>query len=677
MQVGAMHGDIRVHAGGTLRLPPPRQLPPLAPTFANRHDELSLFDDLVYRRFGTAPMVMVLTGLAGVGKTALAVAALSRCAERLSDGQLYVDLADPAEIPVGDVLGRLLRGLGVAPDQIPDTEPERTALWRSVTAHRRLGLLLEAPTSAQQVRSLLPASPHSIVIVTAQRPLSGLVADGAQLVSIKSLDRAASLELLRQHLGTPRITAEHDLAHEMGELCAGLPLALTVAAAQAVARPQRSLAHVVTALRDAHIRLETLSMDTDCSPEASFNVAYQGLDDRTAQAYRTLGLSPGSEFCLELVAAAISTDLGTALRRIEELVDASLLIDLDGRYYQFHTLVHEHARGAAGIYDSLAVRTEALRRMLRWYLIAARAAAKTVLPARRELPCDYAAEPPYVVPPEVDDHATALGWLDRERRNLGAAVREAAKQGWFDLAILLADAMQPGVIIHKDYAYTVEIDEIALEAAQHTADPAAANSIRKRLARAYTRLGDLNRAQRYVYRSLWETHNSNDQSQYASALKSYALVSLAAGHIDLATALLRRVVAILAGTGPSRSEALALISLADTLIDDNAPNEAIGHLTRAQTLLSTGDTVDLFNVSRAEISLARAHLHTGRVELAETIATQALETMYNLDSRREQARAHDVLAELAERTGDLQRARHHHASAATLNDPTKGHGDDA
>jgi tetratricopeptide (TPR) repeat protein len=413
--------------------------------------------------------------------------------------------------------------------------------------------------------------------------------------------------------------------------------------------------------------LEFLSVHDDLSAQASFDAAYQGLAEPAARAYRALGLIPGQGFSVELAAAAINTDLDAAEQALGELVDASLLAELGADLYRFHDLVHEHARHTAEEHDDPQRRADTRDRVLRWYLHVTRAAASTVMPARRELAYRFfSSSPPYFLPAGIDDYRAALAWLDGERRNLGAAVREAATSGSPALAVLLADAMQPLAIIHKDDGHTVTVDEIALNAAQATADPAAANTIRKRLARAYAARGDIDHARAHVGQALHDTREAGDRRGYASALKSEALLHVATGNLDIAVDCFLEVVPILRDLGRHRAEGLALINLADTLLQLHRPTEAAQHLERARVLLSTLDKPDPYNAARADISLARTRLHTGDHATAETLATSALATMARLDSRHQQANAHDVLTALAEGTGNTHLAHEHRTAAISL-----------
>lgn len=199
VQAGVVHGGVHVHPGHRVRLPPPHQLPPASPRFTDRRDEATRLEAVLTHGFGTAPTTVMVSGPAGVGKTALAVTALCRMATYFPDGLLYVDLAATGEVSPTGVLGRFLRAFGIPPDAIPDTEAERVALWSSCSAPLRLAVLLETPASIHQIRPLLPASPHSFTLITGRRPLPELLADGAVFIPVEPLDPESSHALLREH----------------------------------------------------------------------------------------------------------------------------------------------------------------------------------------------------------------------------------------------------------------------------------------------------------------------------------------------------------------------------------------------------------------------------------------------------------------------------------------------
>lgn len=665
VQAGAVHGGIHLHAG-VPGLPPPRQLPMASRRFVNREIEMAKLDDAIVGGLDNGPTVILVTGLAGVGKSALALTALSRWGDRFAEGQLYADLTHPSEIAPSDVLGQFLRAVGVAADQVPVDEAERAGLWRTVTAQRTIAILLEAPASTAQVRPLLPSSGHAVTLITSQRPLRGLLTEGAQWISVEPLDATASLELLQRHFHPAQLAHDEAPARELARLCGGLPLALTVAAGQAASRPHRALSHTVTALRRAHNRVEVLSVRGDLSIQSSFDAAYQNLAEPAARTYRVLGLICGQGFSLEVAAAALNTDLVAAEQALDDLVDASLLAVEGDNRYQYHRLVQEHARRMAEIHDSESC-VDVVRRIHRWYLHVTRIAAMTVMPARRELADPFIPQsPPYFVPAGMDDYIMALSWLDRERRNLGAAVLEAERFGFAQIAVFLADAMQPIAILLADLHHTITTNEIALKAALAIGDPVRITFIRKLLARYYANCGDLDRAQAYVDETLRDTHARQDRRGYASALKSQALLHVAAGNPAAAVDYYEQAIRILRDLGRQRSEALALINFAETLLDLDRPLSASEHLDRARLLLSTIVKADRYNAARADLTMARVRLRTNDGAAAYALAADALAMMTRLNSRTQQANAHTVLADIADAMGDRHNADRHRATAEEL-----------
>lgn len=247
---------------------PPAQLPAAVPDFTGRHGELSALDRLLPEaeaRHGAAG-VSVVSGPAGVGKTALAVHWAHRMRHRFPDGQLYVDLRgyDPGHpVPPGDALSRFLTGLGAPGDAIPLDVDDRASRYRSETADRRMLVVLDNALSEEQVRPLLPGSPSCAVVVTSRDSLPGLVAlHGARRLGLAPLPAPDAVTLLRALIGA-RAETEPDAAVVLAEQCGRLPLALRVAAELAAGRPELRLTDLVTELADRQRRLDMLHAGGD------------------------------------------------------------------------------------------------------------------------------------------------------------------------------------------------------------------------------------------------------------------------------------------------------------------------------------------------------------------------------------------------------------------------------
>ncbi|MEV2191632.1 tetratricopeptide repeat protein [Streptomyces phaeochromogenes] len=298
----------------------PAQLPADVPDFAGRDPELSALDRLLAAAADspTAGAVSVVSGTAGVGKTALAVHWAHRTRHRFPDGQLYVNLRgyDPDRpMPPGDALTRFLTVLGVPGDAVPLDVDDRASRFRTELADRRMLLVLDNALSEEQVRPLLPGSPACSVVVTSRDSLAGLVAlHGARRIGLGPLPPPDAVALLRTLVGA-RVDTEPGPAAALAEQCARLPLALRVAAELAVAHPSSRLADLVAELADQQRRLDLLDAGGDprAAVEAVFSWSYERLPALAARTFRLLSLHPGPEADTHAVAALIGETPGEAM----------------------------------------------------------------------------------------------------------------------------------------------------------------------------------------------------------------------------------------------------------------------------------------------------------------------------------------------------------------------------
>ena len=298
---------------------------------------------------GEVVTVAAVDGMAGAGKTALAVSAARELRERCPDGCLFVELHTHSARAAPDlprVLRRLHRALGAADDGLDDGLDELAASWRAATASLRLVLVLDDAAGAEQVRPLLPAGAGSVVLVTSRRRLVGLDVD--RRVSLESLDLDAAEGLLNRIVGTSRAGREPDAVRELAELCAGLPLALSIAGARLQTRPTWTVGHLVSRLADDESRLRGLTAG-DRSLEAAFRTSYGLLTAAERRAFRVLGLSPASRLDRLILAAMLDCPAGDAERVLESLVDANLLQQPSAGRYRLHDLVALYARRVASV----------------------------------------------------------------------------------------------------------------------------------------------------------------------------------------------------------------------------------------------------------------------------------------------------------------------------------------
>src|SRR5262249_27156290 len=267
----------------------PAQLPPVIAGFAGRDAELASLDAILPEpatggTAGVRPLLIsAIAGTAGVGKTTLALHWAHRVRERFPDGQLYVNLQgfDPCGPPVEPdlALRGFLEAFEVPPDRIPEGTEAKTGLFRSLLSGKRVLVVLDNARDTEQVRPLLPGSPGSLALVTSRSQLTGLIAtEGACPLSLDLLTIPEAHDLLARRLGAHRVGTEPRAAEEIIASCARLPLALTIAAARATARPGFPLAAIVAELRESAALLDQFDGgELAVNVRAVFSCSYHAL----------------------------------------------------------------------------------------------------------------------------------------------------------------------------------------------------------------------------------------------------------------------------------------------------------------------------------------------------------------------------------------------------------------
>ncbi|WP_157878609.1 AfsR/SARP family transcriptional regulator [Streptomyces chattanoogensis] len=363
-------------------VPVPAQLPPDMADFAGRAQAVAhLAEALSGAASGRAPVVATLSGLGGVGKTALAVHVAHTVRTHFPDGQLSVDLqgTDLTPADTSAVLTRFLRSLGVAETAVPEGLEQQAALYRSLLAGRRVLVVLDNARDSAQVRPLLPGAPGCAVLVTSRARTLAL--PGAHRVEVEVMDEAEALGMLGAIVGAERVAAEPDAARVLVAACGGLPLAVRIAAARLASRPGRAMADLVARLSDEGQRLDELRVG-DLGVEATFRTAYEALGPGLAHAFRAFALCGMPTFCRGAAAALLDTTDDEAEAAVETLVDAGLVeLHGDGRY-RYHDLVGLFARRLGERHDSPWERAAAQHRFLDHVLATVLTAVRLVRPQR-------------------------------------------------------------------------------------------------------------------------------------------------------------------------------------------------------------------------------------------------------------------------------------------------------
>ncbi|MFI8372144.1 AfsR/SARP family transcriptional regulator [Streptomyces sp. NPDC085466] len=585
----------------------PELLPRVPRGFTGRESEIRLLDRAAGA--GEGPVCLV-TGPAGVGKTAFAVHWAHRRRDAFPDGRLFADLRGFSDTPApepGVVLREFLLALGVPQQRVPETAVGRGALFRSLTAGRRMLVVLDNARSSEQVRPLLPGGEACVTVVTSRDRLGGLVAsDAARPVPLGQLPPDAATALLASVLGEARVAAEPEAAARLAGLCDGLPLALRVTAARLAERPGRLLGAMVGELADEQGRLALLDVE-DVGVSAALRLTVQQLPESAARAFRALGLHTGSDLDHFAAAALTGTTPARATADLERLAAAHLLTEAVPGRWTPHDLVRLYARGLAPQADP-----EGLRRLLDHYLYAGLAADAAAEPGSQPcyaLPAD--ARRPAAIP-EFEGRSAALDWYVAERPALEGAVAASAALGLHDRAWRLALVAWPLMLMRLQDGWTPLL-EAGLASAVAAGDPDAESRTRALLGWILHEEGRHAEALVHLERAPALAALAGDPISEAIAVVNHAAALDATGESARARVLMTEAVALADRTGHPSTQVLTLQHLAAHCLGAGEYEQALAHVLRAGELVAP-DAV----VVQAQLRIVRgeALAGIGRVEEA-------------------------------------------------------------
>lgn len=391
--------------------------------FVGRQREIAgLLDAVAAGDGGPAAVVAVIDGMAGVGKTALAVHLAHRVADRYPDAQLFLDLQGHSvgrrALAPAVALDALLRAIDVSGAPVPGSLAERSALWRAELASRRVLVVLDNAESADQVRALLPGTAGCLTLVTSRRRLVDF--EAAHLVSLDVLPESDAVALFSNIVGADRASAEPDAVREVVDRCGMLPLAIRSAAGRLRSRSAWSIGHLAERLRDSGRRLGELAAGSQ-DVTVAFAQSYQRIGRHTQRLFRLLALHPGHDFDVHAAASLADIDPESAERALDDLVDVHLLQEVAPGRYRFHELVRRYATTTVHAVESTADQQACIARLVRYYLTAAAIAERLSVHEGAEIGDGLSTDAWY---PD-DDEASARAWLRTERANLLAIAQLA------------------------------------------------------------------------------------------------------------------------------------------------------------------------------------------------------------------------------------------------------------
>jgi tetratricopeptide (TPR) repeat protein len=595
--------------------------------------------------------IVVIDGMPGAGKSALAVHCAHSVADRFPDGQLFADLrgfGSRQAVSPSEVLRGFIAALGVPPERVPADLDGQAALYRSLLAGRRLLVVLDNARDDAQVRPLLPGSPGCAAIVTSRNCLNGLVAsDGARLLTLDVFSPGDAREALGVRLGE-RVAAEPDAAEELVALSGRLPLALALVAARAAARPRFPLSAIAGELRLAQGKLDVFSDADRPDVRAVFSWSYRMLSPGAAHLFRLLSLPPGPGISLSAAASLHGASRRETRAALAELTWARLLTEHHPGRFSLHDLVRSYAAELCAATDTAAMRDAALRRVRSYYLHSAHSARKLLQAHEQTPPLDP--PEPGAQPEQPRDYATALAWFTAEQRVLEVTVRSAVQHGdlryaW-QLAAELAHFYQRRGLWHDwdtmartgmDAARAA--DDLTGQAYMHRMIAGAAFYLRD----SVKALQELERAQElYIALGL--------STEQAYLHTNFGTVLAQLGRIDDAIAYHQRALELYREAGLRTGEALAMECIGSCANRLGDHGQAIGLLTDALRIYQ--EVGDPGGEASALAGLGRSYHLTGDYGEAASLAGRALRLFQATGSGAHVAKVLTALGDTRLATGD-------------------------
>ncbi|MEV5835574.1 tetratricopeptide repeat protein [Nocardia sp. NPDC052112] len=653
--------------------PPPQEpitssLPAAPRAFVGRDQELQQI--LAAADHEHVISIYAIDGMAGVGKTALAVCAAHELAARFPDGQYFIELhahtseqkaADPSEVLAG-----LLIELGMDPRSIPDTLTGRRDLWRNRLADKKALVVLDDAADRDHVEPLLPSGPGCLTLVTSRHRLR--VVPGTRPLALKVLDRDPAADLFLSVADRdPASDGERDVAQRIVELCGWLPLAIVLVAGRLAHHPHWTTAEITELAEEFEAATDRLTeLDAnDRIVRAAFDLSYRDLPPARQLLFRRLGLHPGSDVDAYAVAALAGTDLATAERELDAVYTDHLLDEPARGRYRLHDLLRDYAHTLTDD-DPIIDNTRAMDRLLDYYqhtaTYADRWLARRTRPTGdRDITIPTAASGGVVVR-EFGDQLRALAWMRVERINLLACLEHTASG---DPARMIALTAVLAALLDRDGPWPLagRVHHRAAETAQRLHD-------RLGEATALTDLGivcwltdDYGRSADLLQQALTLYRDLGNRLGEANALDSLGFVRRLTGDYEQAADLYGQALTRYRDLGDRLGEANALNDLG--LVHRYTGDYGQAADLQQQALTRYRDLGDRLGEANALTDLGLVRRDTGDYGLAADLLQQALTRYRDLDNRLGEASALNYLGFVRREVGDYGQAADLHQQALT------------
>ncbi|MFI0775402.1 tetratricopeptide repeat protein [Streptomyces sp. NPDC021212] len=683
---------------------PPRNLP-YQPPLVGRRSELDALIACVDTASGEGRVLTLETvsGMAGVGKTAVALATARLLAPQFPDGQVFLDLRAhaPTQEPLSPsaALATLLRQFGVPAETIAVRLDELIAQWRTTLAERRALIVLDDAAGPDQVSPLLPGSSSSLTIITSRRNLTGL--PHALPVPLDVLPTEDAVALFRNFAGEERT---QDLAEtaRIVRLCGHVPLAIELVANRFRSRPSWTLTTLGERLMRGTGPLAEIR-NADEEMVRAFDLSYRALDQAQRRTFRTLGLHPGPDFTAEAAAVLLDLPLDKTERLIEDLLECHLLREPAPNRYRYHDLLGEYAVMLAHSEDTCQERAQALERLITFYRLSAEQADRLAYPRRVRLDGHHADQRPSALP-SLRNTDEARAWFAAERGNLLAAERHARHHGsprsaagiahalagfldaechWQDASDILQHAADHwsrtgdrSALCHAllclssihastgRYPQAARTGEQALDIARTTGDRGAEVESYRVLGVLHWHLGENQKAVTLHQKALAISTTAGNVWDQARCRNNIAISLLALGDMDRALEHFQRAISGFRSEGDQWGLVRTLNNLGDLYAHKGDLAQA--KQTFEQLLPLTESTGNLYAYAMVRTNLGSILTESGEPNGALTLHRAALKDFCSLGDRKSQATAYNGLGEAQHKNGSLEESIESHTKALDI-----------